>query len=391
MKISGRDGDSFIYYSMLFHVPLELIRDANPHIANEKSLKGSLIHIPGFRKKKIPSMGLTFMEIANSYHISVDALGLLNGSLGIGSQEVIIPININSPVINTKKFYDYASLTSDLTRLEKLYPFLEIETIGTSVLGKDIFEVRIGKGSEIVHYNGSFHANEWITSAILMRWLNELLISLSTGLPLYGLYTLPIYEGKKISIVPMVNPDGVDLVLHGSRAAEGKFDVEDINAGSEEFYAWKANIRGVDLNNQYPASWEIEKKRKKPQAPSPRDYPGEAPISEPEAVAMMELAQKRDFEKVIALHTQGREFYWGYEGYEPSYAFFIAEEFEKQSGYKAVRYVDSHAGFKDWFIQEYQRPGFTLELGKGINPLPLSQMDTIYRETLGILMAGLYM
>ncbi|PLT34714.1 M14 family metallocarboxypeptidase [Bacillus sp. V5-8f] len=390
MRIVGRDGDSFVYYSMLFHVPLQLIRDSNPNVINEGLLKGSIIHIPGFKKQKISSsMRITLPEIAENFRVSADALWVLNGDFE-PSQEVKIPVSINRPAIKTKKRYDYSSLTKDLIRLKKLYPFLEIQTIGKSVLGKDILEVSLGKGREIVHYNGSFHANEWITSAILMRWLNDLLISLSTGLPLYGLYTLPIYETKRISMVPMVNPDGVDLVLHGTRAAEGKFDVEAMNGGSDEFYAWKANIRGVDLNNQYPARWEIEKRRKIPQAPAPRDFPGEAPLTEPEAVAMWELAQKRDFEKVMALHTQGREFYWGYEGKEPSNAGWIAEEFEKKSGYKAVRYVDSHAGYKDWFIQEYQRPGFTLELGKGINPLPLSQMDTIYCETLGMLMAALY-
>lgn len=64
-----------------------------------------------------------------------------------------------------------------------------------------------------------------------------------------------------------------------------------MNNGNPAFYAWKANIRGVDLNNQYPANWEIEKQRKIPKAPALRDFPGETALSEPEALAMKELAK----------------------------------------------------------------------------------------------------
>jgi len=69
----------------------------------------------------------------------------------------------------------------------------------------------------------------------------------------------------------------------------------------------------------------------------------------------------------------------------------LAQEFERVSGYQAVRYIDSHAGYKDWFIQEFRRPGFTLELGLGTNPLPLSQFNEIYEEFLGIFLASIYM
>ncbi len=164
-----------------------------------------------------------------------------------------------------------------------------------------------------------------------------------------------------------------------------------INEGSMDFTGWKANINGVDLNNQFPAFWEIEKERKEPKSPAPRDYPGEAPLSEPEAKIMAKLAEERNFSRMIAFHTQGKEFYWGYENFEPSESAMLANEFARLSGYKAVQNVDSHAGYKDWFIQEFRKPGFTLELGKGINPLPLSQFDDIYKDVLGIFLASLYL
>ena len=56
------------------------------------------------------------------------------------------------------------------------------------------------------------------------------------------------------------------------------------------------------------------------------------------------------------------------------------EETPSDSGY---------AGYKDWFIQEYDRPGYTIEAGKGINPLPMDQFDQIYRDNVGILLGGM--
>jgi g-D-glutamyl-meso-diaminopimelate peptidase len=76
---------------------------------------------------------------------------------------------------------------------------------------------------------------------------------------------------------------------------------------------------------------------------------------------------------------------------EPPESQVIAAEFERVSGYRAVQFIDSFAGYKDWFIQEFRKPGFTIELGSGINPLPLSQFDEIYEEVLGVFLASLYM
>ncbi|CAH0176140.1 Gamma-D-glutamyl-L-diamino acid endopeptidase 1 [Peribacillus sp. Bi96] len=388
MKVVSRNGDNLAYYSELFEIPKILIEDANPTITGGVLPTGMEVQIPGFVVQKEPRVDSTLADIALQYHLPLDAIILMNQ---VEEKPFSVPVRVMYPFLVTEKPYDYQSLLDDLEILSFHYPFIKIESIGKSVLGKELLEVRIGQGDKVIHYNGSFHANEWITSAVLMKWLNDLLLALTNDCTLCGLDCMPYYHDVTISMVPMVNPDGVELVLKGEQAAEGKVDVLKINNGNPAFYAWKANIRGVDLNNQYPANWEIEKRRKIPKAPAPRDFPGETALSEPEALALKELAEKRNFERVLALHTQGKEFYWGYEGHEPEQAASIAREFEERSGYRAVQYVDSHAGYKDWFIQEFKRGGFTIELGKGINPLPLSHLPGIYEDSIKILMAGLYM
>jgi g-D-glutamyl-meso-diaminopimelate peptidase len=83
--------------------------------------------------------------------------------------------------------------------------------------------------------------------------------------------------------------------------------------------------------------------------------------------------------------------YWGFENLEPPESEVLVNEFARVSGYEPVKTIESYAGYKDWFIQDWRRPGFTIELGTGTNPLPLTQFDEIYEEVLGIFLAGLYM
>jgi g-D-glutamyl-meso-diaminopimelate peptidase len=395
MKVKVRSGDSLWYYSQLFMVPVNLIADANSGI-NPASLKiGREVNIPGFTLLNYTvKSGDTFWKLSTSRNLSVDALLLVNQSLNpnslIPGTAIKLPRRVISPIVSGRRNYDYKALTADISMLADIYPFIEVNTIGQSVLGKPIQEIRLGKGIKKVQINASFHANEWITTPILMALLNSFLLSIANVRPIRGVSTMPLYDSVDLSIVPMVNPDGVDLVLNGP-PPEVREEVISINRGSTDFTGWKANIRGVDLNNQFPAKWDFEKQRSEQSDPAPRDYLGEAPLTEPESIAMAELAKDNQFDRMLAFHTQGAEFYWGYEGMEPPESEVIAQEFERVSGYRAVQYIDSFAGYKDWFIQDFRMPGFTIELGRGINPLPLSQYDDIYEEVLGIFLASLYM
>ncbi|BCB04808.1 M14 family metallopeptidase [Bacillus sp. KH172YL63] len=394
MKVKVRRGDSFWYYSQLFYIPVRLIVDSNPSIEAERLKIGTEVKIPGFRSEEYTIReGDSFWTLAQQRNILVDALLLLNEwvnptDLQIGSK-VLLPARVVSPLIKGKQAFDPKTLEHAMQQLREVYPFIKSRTIGESVFGNEIVEWRIGNGKRKVHFNGSFHANEWITTSILMKFINDYVLALTNGSLMRGIEAMPVYESVMISFVPMVNPDGVDLVLNGPPADQRKELIE-INKGSADFTGWKANGRGVDLNNQYPAKWELEKERKEEKAPAPRDFPGYKPLSEPEAVAMAELAEKEKFDRVLAIHTQGKEFYWGYEGMEPPESAKLAADFTRVSGYESIRYIDSYAGYKDWFVQEFKKAGFTIELGKGINPLPLSQFNEIYQDVLGIFLVAVY-
>lgn len=156
---------------------------------------------------------------------------------------------------------------------------------------------------------------------------------------------------------------------------------------------WKANIRGIDLNLQYPAGWEQARKIKFEQgitSPAPADYVGPAPLTAPESRALYDFTLALDPALTLSYHSQGRVIYWRYLDYEPANSRAIAELFSALSGYTAEEtpYLSGFAGYKDWFIQDYGRPGYTIEVGSGVNPLPLSDFPEIYRDNLGILTYG---
>ncbi|MFD2760807.1 M14 family metallopeptidase [Lentibacillus juripiscarius] len=396
MEVTIRPNDSLWYYSELFDVPLVLIEQSNPALNPNQLMAGETVQIPGYMiHNRTIAANDSLWKVAMEQNVPVDMLQLVNptinpGNLSIG-ETIAVPARVDQLLLTDFNHYTFAKMVRDIQLLTTVYPFIRKQSIGNSVMGKDLTELQIGSGQKQVHLNGSFHANEWITTPVIMRFINEYARALTNKMPIRGLQMLPYIQETNLSVVPMVNPDGVDLVLDGASAA-GTYreEVLALNDQNPDFSNWKANIAGVDLNNQYPARWEVEEARK-PDSPQPRDYPGPHPLSEPEAIAMADLANGRDFLRVNAFHTQGEVIYWGYEGLEPPYAQELVNEYSRVSGYRAVRYIDSYAGYKDWFIKEFRRPGFTVELGTGVNPLPFSQFEEIYEETLGIMLANLYM
>lgn len=299
MEITVRPGDSLWYYSQLFGIPLVLIENSNPNKPENQLQIGQKINIPGYvvREHTVKEDD-SLRIIAMTNNIPLDSLELLNPlikptQLQIG-QRLLMPERVNNIILTDFVNYTYEKMCGDLQRLQLVYPFIFEQNIGHSVMEKDIFELQIGAGTKEVLLNGSFHANEWITTPIIMKFLNQFALSLTNHIPIRGIFMLPLYNDTRLSIVPMVNPDGVNLVINGSTTDRNyEQRVLAINNQNEDFSNWKANINGVDLNNQFAAKWGIEAERK-PTNPKPRDYPGPYPLSEPEAITMAELAKKRN-------------------------------------------------------------------------------------------------
>ena len=254
----------------------------------------------------------------------------------------------------------------------------------------------IGSGARKVIYSAAHHANEWITAYVLLKFAEELAEAITSGGSLYGIPAATL-ANTEITLVPLVDPDGVDLVT--GAIAPGSVPYELARTLGDNYpnipfpNGWKANLLGVDLNLQYPAGWLRAREIKFSQGftrPGPRDFVGRAPLNQLESRALAELTEEIDPALVLAYHTQGKVIYWQFGDIQVPGAEALANDFARTSGYalEAVPENSAYAGYKDWFIQNFRRSGFTIEVGAGENPLPLEQFDEIYRDNLGILTAA---
>ena len=282
-------------------------------------------------------------------------------------------------------------------KLAESYPFLEVETLTATAFGRPLYAIELGSGDREVLFTAAHHANEWITTPLLLKFLEELAQAFQEGGRIYGVPAATILKYSTLHIVPMVDPDGVDLVTGVIRPQTPEYNIARQIAGDFPDIpfpdGWKANLLGVDLNLQYPAGWLQAREIKFSQGftrPAPRDYVGRAPLSQKESRALAEYTEEVDPELVLAYHTQGKAIYWQFRDYQVPGARALGEEFARLSGYtmEDAPYNSSFAGYKDWFIQNFRRPGFTIEAGIGTNPLPISQFEEIYKDNLGILVTA---
>lgn len=271
--------------------------------------------------------------------------------------------------------------------LKKAYPFLNVRLIGKSLCKRGIFCLSIGRSENPLLITAGFHGQEWLTSLVALRFTEMLLRAKSRGLTLWDTSIACI--SREVIIVPCVNPDGVQIAINGIDGA-GKYadSVSKIQSASAE--KWSANARGVDINHNFDAGWQQLRSMEIDSGilgPSPRRYGSYAPVSEPETAAIVDLCKMRKPRMALALHSQGEEIFWEYGKNRPHRSLELARIFSAVSGYELVENsgLASHGGFKDWFIDFFNKPAFTIEMGKGENPLPLSDFDSVMEHMLPIL------
>ena len=303
---------------------------------------------------------------------------------------------MNNRIIKTNKKYNYDILKNDLLFLNYEYPFFKINNIGKSTLGEKIIYIKLGYGNKKLFINASHHANEWMTSLIIMMFIEKYLFFYKYKEIYLGYDIKELWKNVSLYIVPMVNPDGVNLCLKNKKIINNNLYKDIWRKYENNLDDWKANIRGVDLNLNYPTGWERavkNKLRKGINKPGPRDYPGPNPISEVETKNIINFTEINKFDMTISLHSQGQEIYWSYLNYKIKKAYEIGKKFERISGYKLTHpsYYSSFAGYKDWFIEKYKKPGFTIEVGKGEEgkSLLLDNANEVYNEIEDLLLCAI--
>ncbi len=287
----------------------------------------------------------------------------------------------------------YTVFESYVKELNNKFESLKITTCGKSLLGKDIFAFVIGAGKKNVVYVGGTHGIEWLTSLLLLKFTENLAIAYEKGEFLSGFDVKDILGNKKLIIIPELNPDGIEISIKGASAC-GKYKAENFEICKGDFSFWSANARGVDINHNFNADWYKLRESEKEagiMSPSPSRYGGLFPESEPEAAAITRLCRRIPIEMLITFHSQGEEIFYEYGENTPSKALHIAKIFSALTDYTLVKNegLYSSGGLKDWFIEEFKRPAFTVEIGKGKNPLPLDDIDEIYEKLEAMMVVGM--
>ncbi len=283
--------------------------------------------------------------------------------------------------------YTYDVMEKQMNRLTERYPFIKQSVIGKSIEGRNIYCIQLGIGKRKIHINAAHHANEWITALVVMRSLEIMCYVLTKKGCINHFNMEHIFQKVTYDFVPMVNPDGVELSVYSKKIVKNKPYLIQYNEGSMDFTRWKANINGVDLNRNYDAGFLEYVLGEKLDKPSYAYYQGERPESEPETKALADLTRNRDYDMVFAYHTQGEVIYWNYKDIILDYCKLYADIFSKASGYllDIPEQNAASGGYKDWFIKAFNKPGFTIECGYGENPITISQLDSIVKTTIPIL------
>ncbi|MBQ6893575.1 MAG: hypothetical protein IJN48_05150, partial [Clostridia bacterium] len=194
-----------------------------------------------------------------------------------------------------------------------------------------------------------------------------------------------ILKTRSLCVIPMLNPDGVDISANGVPSDSlWQSRLVKMN-GSDDFTLWQANARGVDLNHNYDVDFE-EYKKLEPTlgiyGGCASKYSGEAPESEPETGALCNYLRFNKPTALMTLHSQGREIYYTSGDKSLKTSGHVASKLAELTGYKLKSPTGSAAygGLTDFCIQKLGIPAFTIECGKGKNPLPKGDLPLIYSD-----------
>lgn len=286
-----------------------------------------------------------------------------------------------SKLINIhNRCYGYDSMERDLQELAQAHPRLvSLEVVGESVDHRNIYCMRLHgvksgagatskkeqsgsqseKKSRAILVQASMHAREWKNTQLLMLMAEKFLRCYEADILWEGIPYRQLLKYFDLYLLPMVNPDGVQISQFGLDGIEDEDIRETLHQrmseckGKEASIAkrWKGNARGVDLNRNFPIGFPCEEVN-----------PGEKPLSEPESLALWDCISRWQPELVVNYHSCGQEIF--YRDY-----FTGLEHISRRTGYPLVQETEKPNGSLGDLLSNEKKYWCTLETGIGRAPV----------------------
>lgn len=320
----------------------------------------------------------------------------------VGAGDISFAGQLTNPIVKVTDKYSYDQMSSDISSLKSRYgSHMQVNTIGTSLDGRSLYEMVIGNpnASKQILIHAGIHAREYMTPLLVMKQAEHLLAFYDSG-SYQGRNLSDILAGVAIHIVPMVNPDGITISQFGVSAlrsselrqivnqcyAQDKADGRTSQSFDRYQTLWKANGRGVDLNQNFPALWETITTG--PSHASYANYKGTSSLSEPESQALANLANSRNWTLTISYHSMGNLVYWDFAGNKVSaQSKALAALVTGITGYR-TNGSSGKGGFKDYVqIKDNPIPSLTIEVGSVACPMPVSEFGNVWNSNQSIMAA----
>lgn len=306
-------------------------------------------------------------------------------------------VNGQEEIVDTSDhIYSYAEMMEDIQQLGNKYPdLIQVSSVGTSLDNRIIFQIVLGNPNapKAIYVQSSIHAREWMNTWIMMKSLEMNLKNWNDMLPNGETYG-QIFEDCCIYLLPMVNPDGVTISQYGFEGIQNEAlrNYGLSLKGASNPKRWKANARGVDLNRQFSVGWNSNITELMPCSDT---YNGEAPFTEPEAIAVKNALEQREFVAAITYHTMEGAIYWnlGQQGDLLVRSQILANHCQTISGYRLDPGPSDLKGLEyNYMIWEKGIPTVCIETGRKFSPLPYSEWADVWQENsmMMVAVAALY-
>ncbi|WP_075617254.1 M14 family zinc carboxypeptidase [Paenisporosarcina indica] len=340
-------------------------------------------------EKEIDVLGVDGVKIGSISRGSfVDIYGLVKEKAVINffGQEGRVDFSqfVHTNLLSPKKNVSHEEMSYLVQVFAAMYPeFTKLEQIGKSVEGRPIYAIRLGNGKKEVLFDASMHAREHMSTNVVLEMLDTYSYHYLNKTKYAGYNVKSTLDAVSIWFIPMMNPDGVTLVQAGAKAVKNGALATKIN-GSSNFARWKANVRGVDLNDNFDTGWKYNSPNVK--KPSFMGYRGPRAFSEPESVALRDFVLKHSFKTYISYHSSGQIIYWfqWQKGAQATRDLTLARSVSRITGYNVVppMYLQGTGASTDWFIDQKKMPSLTIEISPYVSnrPVPLAYWDRIWKQ-----------